>query len=180
MDSTDAEARRARFESVVTEVVEPVRRYVARRTDAATADDVLGDVLLVLWRRFDELPAEPLPWAYGVARNCLANAHRGVRRQQRVAARITTLDPPQEAVPEDPAADERVRATLERLRPAEAELLRLWAWEELTAAEIAEVLAITPNAASIRLHRARESFKAALRKPGPDAGHDQVKEGGRR
>ncbi|RNL61972.1 sigma-70 family RNA polymerase sigma factor [Nocardioides marmoriginsengisoli] len=180
MDATsDAGARRTRFESVAAEVVEPVRRYLARRTDAATADDVLGDVLLVLWRRFDDVPGTPLPWAYGVARNCLANAERGARRQQRVAARITAVDPPREIAPEDPEADERVRRALERVRPTEAELLRLWAWEELSPSEIAEVLGITPNAAGIRLHRARESFKAEFRKDRPGPGHDQVTEGDR-
>jgi len=154
----------ARFEAVAAQVVEPVRRFLARRTDPDTADDVLADTLLVLWRRLDDVPAgdEALPWAYAVARNALANAERGARRQRRLAHRITVTDPPTEVAPEPDAGVERVTAALERLRTDEAELLRLWAWEQLGAAEIATVLGLTPNAVSIRLHRARGKLREIL------------------
>ena len=69
MDAVDVEARRARFEVIARELVDPLRRFLVRRTDATTADDVLGDTLLVLWRRYDDLPDDVLPFAYGVARN---------------------------------------------------------------------------------------------------------------
>lgn len=180
MGGDEAAARRKRFEALAAEVVEPVRRFLARRTDLDTADDVLAEVLLVCWRRLDDVPAEALPWTYGVARLCLANVERGSRRQRRLAARITTVDPPREVAPED-EPDDRVALVLATLRPEEAELLRLWAWEQLTPAEIATVLEISPNAASIRLHRAREKFKEkfeALRKIEDGAGHEAADEGG--
>ena len=96
----DEDARRSRFEAVAALVVEPVRRFLARRTDPDTADDVLADTLLVLWRRLDDVPAgdEALPWTYAVARNALANAERGLRRQRRLAHRITVTDPPGESI----------------------------------------------------------------------------------
>ncbi|WP_148611521.1 RNA polymerase sigma factor [Nocardioides rubriscoriae] len=169
-------ARRARLEDVAAEVVEPVRRFLARRTDPATAEDVLAEVLLVCWRRLGEVPDAPLPWAYGVARHCLANAERGARRQQRVAARVATVDPPATRVAgpgdDEPPAVEVVSEALATLPAKDAELLRLWAWEQLTPAEIALVLDLTPNAASIRLHRAREKLREALRKNGLRAGHE--------
>ncbi len=56
----------ADLEQVVRTVVEPVRRYLHRRTDGATADDVLGETLVVLWRRLDDVPADPVPWAIGI------------------------------------------------------------------------------------------------------------------
>ena len=160
-------------------LLEPLRRYLARRTDPATADDVLAETLLVCWRRLDDVPADPLPWAYGVARNCLANAARGVRRQQRLAARIAVVDPPAASTPgpgED--GDPDLTEALAALREEEAELLRLWAWERLTPAEIAEVLDVTPNAVSIRLHRARQRLKDELdrRKTGGTAGHEETNE----
>ena len=68
---------------------------------------------------------------------------------------------------------------LARLRPDDAELLRLWAWEQLTPAEIATVLDITANAASIRLHRARAKLKDQLRKIEAAAGHEGSREGRR-
>ena len=59
----------------------------------------------------------------------------------------------------EPEPDDRVAETLARMRPDEAELLRLWAWEQLGPAQLATVLDLTPNAVSIRLHRARGRFK---------------------
>lgn len=168
---------RARFEALAAEVVEPVRRFLARRTDRDTAEDVLAETLLVCWRRLDQVPEPALPWMYGVARNCLANAERGDRRQRRLAARISVVDPPEEAAPEPDEPDERVAAALAAMRPEDAELLRLWAWEQLGPGEIAEVLGITANAASIRLHRSRGKFVEELRKIDGDAGHEGLREG---
>ena len=177
MDTADLEARRARFDIVVRELVEPLRRSMARRTDPATADDVLGDTLLVLWRRYDELPAEPLPFAYGVARLCLANAERGARRQRRLAGRIATLDPPSQAP--EPVGDDRLGDALASLTAEDTELLRLWAWERLSPREIATVLDVTTNAAAIRLHRARGRLREKLRKVERPAGHEGADEGRR-
>ena len=67
------------------------------------------------------------------------------------------------------------RATLMRgyqLQLEDADLLRLWAWEQLTPAEIAVVLDTTPNAVSIRLHRAKAALREALRKAEGPAGHE--------
>jgi RNA polymerase sigma-70 factor (ECF subfamily) len=176
-------ARRQRFEAVAPALVEPLRRYLARRTDAATADDVLAETLLVCWRRLDDLPQEALPWAYGVARNCLANARRGARRQERLASRIAVVDPPTATTPgpgED--GDPELAEALAALRDEDAELLRLWAWEQLTPAEIGTVLGVSANAVSIRLLRAKEKLKKSLetRKDELAAGHEETNGGRRR
>ncbi|WP_395690944.1 RNA polymerase sigma factor [Nocardioides sp.] len=168
------ESRRDRFEEVAPGLIEPLRRFLARRTDPATADDVLAETLLVCWRRAADLPEEPLPWVYAVARNCLRNAERSTRRQERVAARIMA-QPADPGPPEDPALHE----ALATLRPEEAELLRLWAWEQLTPAEIAVVLGISANAASTRLTRAKQKLSDRLRKSRAGAGHEESREGRR-
>jgi RNA polymerase sigma-70 factor, ECF subfamily len=158
----------ARFEAVAAEVWVPLQRYLRRRTDAATADDVLGDVLLVMWRRRLDIPEDAaLPWCYGVARGCLGNARRGDDRRLRLVQRIAA-----EPVAAD-SADPDLDAALARLPDRDRELLRLWAWEGLAPREIAVVLGVTPNAASIRLHRAKE----ALRKDLIAAGHKGSRQG---
>ena len=172
----DAHTRRDRFEQIALSLIEPLRRFLARRTDPDTADDVLSETLLVCWRRLDELPAEPLPWAYGVARNCLANAERGARRQHRVAQKMAAVDRPAEAHAGPGEGDDRLAEAMASLRPEDTELLHLWAWEQLTPGEIAAVLDITPNAASIRLHRAREKLRTELRKVEQPAGHEGSRE----
>ncbi len=162
--------RRASFESLVADAYEPLQRFLRRRTDAATAEDVLGDVLLVLWRRADDIPADaPVAWAYGVARGCLANAVRRTARQERLVQRLAT-QPAAGAPAEHAALDE----ALAGLPETDREILQLWAWEQLAPREIAEVLGITANAASIRLHRAIGKLREKLappRKSGGAGGH---------
>ena len=105
--------------------------------------------------------AEPLPWLYAVARRVLANHRRGIGRRERLAAllRVEDVATPMRAG-ED--RDGPAFAALATLSPADQELLRLVAWEELGNQQIAAVLGITPNAVAIRLHRARARFADAL------------------
>lgn len=165
----------AAFEALVADVYQPLQRYLRRRTDAQTADDVLGDVLLVMWRRADAIPPEaPLAWCYGVARRCLANSLRGAERQGRLVQRLIS-EPAATPSGTDPTLERAVASLNER----DQELLRLWAWEQLTPSDIALVLGITPNAASIRLHRAVKKLKQRLggRKDGPRGGQPAARQG---
>lgn len=166
--STD---RQQRFTALAQDVGPALRRYVVRRTDADSVDDVLSDTMLVLWRRLDDVPADdPLPWCYGVARGCLANAHRASRRRERLSERLS-------GVREDEAPDDTdLHEALARLSEKDRELVRLWAWEQLQPHEIATVLGVTPNAVSIRLHRARKKLAELLddvRKTSSGSGQEQ-------
>jgi len=181
---TDTE-REKRMRNLVVLVADPVRRYLHRRTDAATADDVLGDTLLVCWRRLDDVPDDALPWAIVVARQCLSNARRAERRRTRLIGRIIAIDPPPAAADDNPAAstvdgttaDARVTTALAGLRRDDAEILRLWAWDELTSPQLAVVLGISANAAAIRLHRAKARLKQELLKSDNPTGHVSHDEG---
>lgn len=156
---------RTPFEQLVAESYEPLQRYLRRRTDHATADDVLGDSLLVMWRRHEEIPEDArLAWCYGVARGCLANAIRSAERRLRLVRRLAA-----ERSPSVQTVDPLLQEALDALPAKDAEVLRLWAWEQLTASEIATALDITPNAASIRLHRATKKLKAAVLRGKNDA-----------
>jgi RNA polymerase sigma-70 factor (ECF subfamily) len=181
VDPVIERAERERFRALVNEVADPVRRYLWRRTDEATADDVLAETLVVLWRRSEERPAEPIPWAIGIARKQLLNARRAAARRDRLVARIAVVDPPPvttlDAEDGDAATDEAVRRVLARLRPADAEVLRMWAWDELEPRQIAVVLGVSANAAAVRLHRARRRFEEELGKDGVVSGQVAVKEG---
>lgn len=41
--------------------------FVLRRHDHEGAEDVVQETFLAAWRRFVDLPQEPLPWLYGTA-----------------------------------------------------------------------------------------------------------------
>jgi DNA-directed RNA polymerase specialized sigma24 family protein len=62
-------------------------------------------------------------------------------------------------VAEDPTG---ILEALKALDEPDRELLMLVGWEELTPAQAAQVLAITPLAARSRLHRARRRLRAQL------------------
>ncbi|MER5532676.1 RNA polymerase sigma factor [Streptomyces mirabilis] len=145
-----------------------VSRYVARRLDGRSSDveEVVAEVFTVAWRRRSDLPPSPLPWLYGVARHCLANAVRGYGRRRRLLARIgndesahgrQVVDSPDSASPGD-----WVHEALARLSPADQEVLRLTAWEELGVDEVAVALGCGTRAAAMRLHRARRRLRAEI------------------
>ena len=154
----------ARYRLLLEQVWEPLQRYLRRRTD--DADDVLAETALTLWRRLDDVPADAsLAWSYGVAAHCLRNARRTDVRRFRLLRRLAT-----EPFAPAPDADPELASALERLPEADREVLRLWAWEQLPPREIAVVLGITPNAASIRLHRATTKLRTDLLGPRKDPG----------
>ncbi|MFD7972273.1 RNA polymerase sigma factor [Streptomyces clavifer] len=175
--------REARFEALVGVVAEPLHRYLRRRAEPGAVDDVLAETMLVLWRRLEDVPGlgaghrpEPagvLPWCYGVARGCLANARRAEARRLRLVERLTraTRAPASWPGAQD-IGDGELDSALARLSPVDREVLLLWAWEGLAPREIAEAIGMTPNAVSIRMHRAKRRLAAMLeRKNGVPAAH---------
>ncbi len=168
---SEPQLREERFTLLARQVGEPLRRYVVRRAPADVVPDVLSDVMLVLWRRFDDVPPDdPLPWAYAVARGCLANTRRSAQRQLRLVERIARVDPPREA--QEDADHEEVLAALAGLKELDREVVQLWAWEGLQPREIALVTGLTPNAVSIRLHKAKKRLAAELGKNDAPAGQE--------
>jgi RNA polymerase sigma-70 factor (ECF subfamily) len=155
-----------RFEALFEAHHRALLAYAARRSPTiADAEDVVAEVFLVAWRRLDDVPAgdEARLWLYGVARNTVGNQRRGRTRRVRLQTRLEqTADRPPAAAPAPPPETEPVLDALSRLSPSDQELLRLVAWEELSHAEIAEVMGISVNAVAIRLHRARARFEQAL------------------
>lgn len=80
--------RRLRFELLYAKHAPAVKAYVLRRADASTADDVVAEVFVVCWRRFDDVPVDPLPWLLGVARRVLSTQRRGERRRGALHERL--------------------------------------------------------------------------------------------
>jgi RNA polymerase sigma-70 factor (ECF subfamily) len=154
-----------RFTALYDQFNRQVYGYAVTRAGRQTADEIVGDTFLVAWRRFGELPEEPLPWLLGVARN-------RIRDQARQSARRTSveqeLDPDTDAHPgADPAelVTDRagVLAALATLGADDRELLTLVAWHGLTPAAAAGVIGCSPATYSVRLHRARRRLEQALR-----------------
>jgi RNA polymerase sigma-70 factor (ECF subfamily) len=132
---------------------------------------------LTAWRRFDDAPAgHVLPWCYGIARRTLANARRGQRRHLELVRRLQSQ--PQEPYEPDPGEsgpDAELSQALESLSVDDREILRLWAWEQLEPREMATVLDISVNAATLRLSRARSRLADSLtRQDDASSGHESA------
>lgn len=154
--------RERRYEELFNACYQPLHAFARRRLPQAEADDLVADVLTTAWRRLDDVPLDgTLPWLYGVAHRTLANHRRSGDRRRRLLRRIAVNQP------FTPAATDSspILEALERLDRKDQDVLRLAAWEGLAAREIALVLECTPNAAALRLSRARQRLRAELAPP---------------
>lgn len=158
----------AQFEALYREHAGPVQRYVRRRWEAASTDDVVADVFVVAWRRLGDVPDDPLPWLLGVARRVLANRYRGGAREsaleQRMRSEQLRAQPVVEADQPDTGA---VWRALSKLSDCDREVLLLVAWEGLSSARAARVLEVNANTFAVRLYRARRRFARALTSDSP-------------
>jgi RNA polymerase sigma-70 factor (ECF subfamily) len=155
--------RRARFRALFDESYQPLLAYARRRCTPADADDLVAEVLTVAWRRLDDVPHDAaLPWLFGVAHRTLANQRRSTRRRLALVERLE-----REPSPAAPDGDPVLLDALARLSADDQEVLRLAAWEQLRASEIAVVLGCSANAAALRLSRARERLRNAVTEIAP-------------
>lgn len=157
------EVDRARLEELFTAHAPAVRAYALRRTDPASADDVVMEVFVIACRRPDAVPAEPLPWLLGCARRVLANQRRSGRRSEALVTRIGAALP---ASPVEADAGERLERALSTLREPDREVLLLNAWDDLDGAALGAVLGCSRTTAGVRLHRARRRLAAAYARSG--------------
>ncbi len=150
------------FVAVYTQHLPAVSRYLARRVDRADVDDLAADVFAIAWRkRASVAEGEELPWLYRIAAYQVANHRR------RVAARASVMG--LLSVPDSaPSAESLVTADAELARawasiaPRDREVLALVVLDDLAVGDAAVALGITPNAVSIRLHRAKKALADAL------------------
>jgi RNA polymerase sigma-70 factor (ECF subfamily) len=145
-----------------------VYAYAYRRLAAPEdAEDVVVEVFATAWRRWADVPDETLPWLYATAANVIAHVIRGDARRRRLVARLAVVRPitdddPVQRVVDTTVARDSVSLAMQDLPPADAELLRLWAWEQLEPAQIGQVLGCTAGTARTRLHRARTRLRESL------------------
>ncbi len=157
-----AQSRERRFRALADEATPVVGAYLRRRLyplSTADLDDLVEEVLIIAWRRLDDIPAEAaIPWMIGVARNVRRNALRKQRRVSDLESKVRA--PSASPTAEDVVvADEGVRAALAALSEDDRDVLLLRAWDNRTVGEIAEIYGITPNAAAVRLSRAEDRFR---------------------
>lgn len=149
-----------------------IHAYVARRAGSQAADDVLSEVFVAAFTQRTDFASESgsaLPWLYGIARNLTHRHFRKVASDLRTSDRWAALHPDSSSEHDEVIAGvdasrrwAEVRDRLATLAPEEREALLLFAWEELSYAEIAEVVKVPIGTVRSRIHRARAALREAL------------------
>jgi RNA polymerase sigma factor (sigma-70 family) len=157
---------RAAWEELVARWQRPLFYYLRRML---RGDDEAWLVLQDTWLRvFSSLPtlrqpAQLAPWLYAVARNALRQhgAERGAE-QGNEGAEPVVLEQLADPEPELEIDAERVHLALAELEPAQREALTLFFLEDLSLAELAQVLEVPLGTVKSRLSAARGALRAAL------------------
>ncbi len=166
------------FESLYRANYGYIYRYCYRRTgNVSDAEDISVEVFVLAWRRFDQIAGymSPLAWLYSVAYRTIANHRRGRQRFQRLLDRkrndaeaSNTVGDHAEWIACDLDAKADAQRFMSTLDDMDKEILRLMAWEQLSAAEIAEVIGIKEGSVRSRLFRLRRSLRLNGEQEGPD------------
>jgi RNA polymerase sigma factor (sigma-70 family) len=160
--------QRSRFEAMWRQHRHQVLAYCLRRATSADAEDACAETFLVVWRRIDEIPPAPktILCIYGIARKVLSNQTRAFHRRGRLHVKLTNLGMAPTADPMlvvvQGADDKVVTDAVRRLKPVDREIVMLDVWEDLSRAEIADVMGMTRAAVDQRIHRAYEKLSRAL------------------
>ena len=149
---------------------DPIFRFAYRMLGSVeAAEDVAHDCFLSLIRqpgRFDSTKASFRTYLYAAARNLAAKQYQSFGRE-------TALD----ELSEEPAGTDRnepmaqvldgelaseLAGAIATLPPLQREALVLFEYEELSLAEIGEIVGVDANTVKARLFRAREKLRTKL------------------
>ncbi|HXS18340.1 MAG TPA: sigma-70 family RNA polymerase sigma factor [Polyangiaceae bacterium] len=130
-------------------------------------DDCVQKVFLVAARRLPEIElGKERAFLFSCAQNTAAHFRRSLARKREVSedALVDRTDP--ELLPDQLADRKRYREILDQLLETMDENIRatfvLYSFEEMTMAEIADVLGVPPGTVASRLRRAREIFRQEM------------------
>ena len=153
-------------------------RFVARVAGTHHADDLAGDVFVTAFTHrahYEPERGSVRSWLYGLAANLaktrLRSEERGARTLARFGRSTESSDDPIEEFEDAWILRQRVTdviGALESLRPGDREILVMYAGDDLSYEEIAEVLGIALGTVSSRLARARQHLREHLPASGKD------------
>jgi RNA polymerase sigma-70 factor, ECF subfamily len=178
----DREAFRALYDRVAPRLFGYLRRMSG---DRALAEDLLQQTMLKIHRARHAYVrgADPLPWAYAIARRVFLDE---MRRRARVRKReASTATPGAEPIAtisgravEAAGADDHAPSAglvaaalsaLQALPPAQREAVVLTKLQGKSVAEAAALAGTTPGALKVRVHRGYAALRRALQRPEEDA-----------
>lgn len=173
-----------RFTEMYQRTHSVVFAYACRRAAYEVAREATDEAYLIAWRKFDAVPADPVPWLIVTVRNNLSDLYRRDRRQdvlvdRLVEARTALGSTGDEGA--DVAALERVvvLASVASLSDSDREVLLLTVWDGLTHRQASKVVGCSPATFAVRHHRARRRLETALAESSDAEGHSTAPRGER-
>jgi RNA polymerase sigma-70 factor (ECF subfamily) len=156
------------YESLLNEVIPILRGFVRTRLrDAAAEEDVVQNVLMSIHRaRHTYQRGRPFgAWMRAIARNAVVDAQRA--RGRRALRELPASDA--DAYPA-PASDlthseqlsPGMERALESLPPAQRQAVEMIHLRELSVAEAASAVGVSPGALRVRAHRGYRALRALL------------------
>ena len=158
---------RPSFAQVYADHFALVWRLCANQVPAASLDDVVQEVFLVVHRKLPEFEGRSSvrTWIYGVVRR-VASDYRRASQNRPLGAPLETDLEDERAQPADVLARKQALAVLdealERMSDEQREAFLLTAVEQLTSREAAELLGANENTVRARVRAARATFAAAV------------------
>ena len=143
-------------------------QFLERRLGSrADAEDLLQTAYLKLVARGDSLRDEEklTPWFYQLLRNLIKDHNRHRDATARMETSVAAVGPSSTKAPDQElfeAICTCVNDVLAVLKPKQAELVRRVEMDGEPLHRAANDLGITPNTASVRLHRARRALREGL------------------
>jgi len=147
---------REAFEELFARYRDPLYGFFQRRLEAKErADDLTQETFLAVIHATSRYQPRALvrTYLYGIALKLLAAERRRTHRSDSASPNLN-----------DPALDNTlwVKQALEKLDPAEREILMLREYEQLSYSEIADLLRLPVNTVRSKLFRARLAMKSHL------------------
>lgn len=161
--------------------VDSITRYAVRRcANPEDVADLVAECFLVALQaahRYIPETDTALPWLFGISRRLLAKQRRKYVGNRRIEVKASNAFPVFTAAEDNEIASAidaarqapALEAALNDLTSAERDVLELIAYDGLSPSEAAAALEITPNAARLRLSRARRAVRSQIA-PAPLAG----------
>ena len=149
-----------------------VYRFVLRLTDnSATAEDIVSEVFLELWRHAAKFEgrAQLSTWILAIARNKTLSVLRGRIDQpldDATAENIPDGSVGAEESLDDGRRSEVLRHCLQQLPTAQREIIDLVYYHEKSVDEVAEIVGIPPATVKTRMFYARKRLAEYLRAAG--------------
>lgn len=161
--------------------VDAVTRYAFRRClTPEDVSDLVGECFLVALQaagRYRPETDTALPWLFGISRRLVAKQRRRLASRNRLLLKTSNVYPHYTEAEDDAVAraidasrqGPALEAVIGALSTSERDVLELVAYDGLSPTEAAVSLGITPNAARLRLSRARRSVRQRLESDYPTA-----------